>query len=50
MKTEIFCDVTSCKFQKDQHCNAKTITVCCDNCIHAKNVHETACSSFESKN
>ena len=45
-KTEILCNVNSCKFQKDQRCHAKTISVCCDNCVEPNCSHETACSSF----
>ena len=49
MKTEILCDVSSCKFQKDQRCQAKTISVCCDNCLMPNCSHETACSSVVNK-
>lgn len=49
MKTEILCDVSSCKFQKNQRCQAKTISVCCDNCLMPNCSHETACSSFVNK-
>lgn len=50
MKTEIVCNVNTCKFQKDKHCQAKKISICCDNCVLANDLHETACSSFEKKN
>ena len=48
-KTEILCNVNSCKFQKDQRCHAKTISVCCDNCVEPNCSPETACSSFACK-
>ncbi len=45
-KTEILCNVNSCKFQKDQRCHAKTISVCCDNCVEPNCSHETACQAL----
>lgn len=33
-KTEILCSVHNCVYNKDACCNAETISVCCDNCVH----------------
>ncbi len=45
-KTEILCNVHSCVFHKDNRCCAKTISICCDDCILPNESHETACKSF----
>lgn len=48
-KTEILCNVHSCVYQKDNHCEAETITVSCDNCVEPNHCHETECNSFRCK-
>lgn len=45
-KTEILCNVHSCVYHKDDHCNAETISVSCDNCLMPNACHETECHSF----
>lgn len=45
-KTEIMCNVHSCTFQKDGHCEANTISVGCDDCIMPNKSCETECKSF----
>lgn len=46
-KTEILCNVHSCVFQKNNCCNAETISVGCDDCIMPNIPHETECKSFK---
>lgn len=49
MKTEILCNVNSCKFHKENRCHAKTISVGCDQVLNPSKSHETACESFNLK-
>lgn len=45
-KTEILCNVHSCKFHSQNRCEAEVISVCCDECMTPNTSHETACKSF----
>lgn len=49
MKTNINCDVCSCRFNQNKCCCAEEISVCCDNCMTPNSPHETKCSSFIDK-
>ena len=49
MKTIINCNVNSCKFYKDQKCNAHEISVSCDQVLSPNNSSQTACRSFTCK-
>ncbi|MEG0264936.1 MAG: DUF1540 domain-containing protein [Erysipelotrichaceae bacterium] len=48
-KTQIQCNVCSCRFQKENHCSANEISITCDQAIMPNSTHETACKSFVCK-
>lgn len=47
-KTEIVCGVQNCIYNHEEHCDADTITVTCNNCVKPSNACETECKSFQS--
>lgn len=49
MAKDVRCNVQSCKYQCEGHCEANSIQVDNCDCMSAKDVAETACDTFELK-